>query len=114
MAKVILPLLSAAAHGKLANQLVYRARAGFNSARVWKGKRDAKSEAQLAQRERFTGAKEMWPYLDADAKAEFAALVAADHLTAWHGFLSQVLDGTVAAFTVGDSDVGGLDLVWVP
>jgi hypothetical protein len=56
----------------------------------------------------------MWPYLDEDARAEFAALVAAEHLTAWHGFLRQVLNGTVAEFTVGDSEVGGFDLIWVP
>ena len=114
MAKVTLPLLGVTARGMLAGQLVYRARPGMTTAGVWKGKRDAKSEAQLAQRERFTRAKEMWPCLDAEARTEFAALVAADHLTAWHGFLRQVLSGIVSEFTIGDSTVGGFDLVWVP
>jgi len=114
MAKVTLPLLGVTAHGMLARQLVYRARPGMTTAGVWKGKRDAESEAQLAQRERFTSAKEMWPCLDAEARAEFAAVVADDHLTAWHGFLRQVLSGIVSEFTVGDSTVGGFDLLWAP
>ena len=114
MAKVTLPLLGVTAHGMLARQLVYRARPGMTTAGVWKGKHDAESEAQLAQRERFTGAKEMWPCLDAEARAEFAAVVADDHLTAWHGFLRQVLSGIVSEFTVGDSTVGGFDLLWAP
>jgi hypothetical protein len=113
MAKVTLPLLGVGASGSLARQLVYRLRAGMTTAAAWKGKRDAQSAAQLAQRERFRGAKAMWPYLDEDAKAEFAALVAAEHLTSWHGFLRQVLSGTVSEFTVGDSAVGGPDLIWV-
>jgi hypothetical protein len=114
MAKVTLPLLGVSAHGMVARQLVYRARAGFTTAGVWKGKADAKSAAQLEQRGRFEGAKEVWPYLDAETRAQFAALVADEHLTAWHGFLRQVLGGIISAFTVGDSLVGGLDLVWVP
>ncbi len=113
MAKVTLPLLGVSASGMLARQLVYRARAGFTTAGVWKGKRDAQSPAQLAQRERFQKAKELWPYLDDETKSEFAAVVADQHLTAWHGFLSQVLDGTVSEVTVGKSVVGGPDLFWI-
>jgi len=114
MAKVTLPLLGVSAHGMLARQLVYRGYAGYNTARVWKGKRDAKSPAQLAQRARFQDAKELWPYLDAEQRAEYAQVVADRRLTPWHGFLSLVLDGTVGKVTVGESTVGGTDLLWVP
>jgi len=114
MAKVTLPLLGVAAHGMLARQLVYRARAGMTTAGVFKGKRDAQSAAQLAQRERFQDASALWPYLDEEARAEFAQVVAAQHLTGWHGFLSQVLDGTVEEVIVGESMVGGADRLWVP
>jgi len=112
MAKVTLPLLGVSAHGMLAGQLVYRTRPEGTTAGVWKGKRDAGSPAQLAQRERFQKAKELWPYLDDETKSEFAAVVADRHLTAWHGWLSQVLDGTVSEVEVGESVVGGPDRIW--
>jgi len=114
MAKVTLPLLGVTAHGMVARQLVYRARPGMTTAGVWTGKRDAKSPAQLEQRERFEGAREVWPFLKEEVKAGFAAQVAAEHLTAWHGFLRQILSGTISRFRIGESIVGGADMVWAP
>jgi hypothetical protein len=66
VAKVTLPLLGVSASGMLARQLVYRARAGMTTASVFKGKRDAKSEAQLARRRRFWEARAVWPHLDTE------------------------------------------------
>ncbi len=114
MAKVTLPLLGVSASGMLARQLVYRARAGHTIAGVWKGKRDFRSAAQLDQRRKFWEAKTVWPYLSAAQKAAFAAAAAAAHLTAWNRFLSQVLNGTISGVAVGESIVGGSDMVWIP
>ena len=79
MAKVTLPCLGVSAHGMLAGQLVYRHRLGETTAGVWKGKRDAKTEAQLARRRMFWEAKEIWPDVDPALKAEYAA-AAAGHI----------------------------------
>ncbi len=114
MAKVTLPLLGVSAHGMLARQLVYRARAGMTTAGVWKGKRDAKSEAQLARRRKFWEAKEIWPFVDGDKKAEFAEAAAAKHLHAWNRFVSLVLDGVIGAVEVGESLVGSGDMIGWP
>ena len=114
MAKVTLPLLGVSAHGMLAKQLVYRTRPEGTTASVWRGKRDAKSALQLARRRKFWEAKEVWPYLSAAQKTEFAAAAAVARLTAWNQFLSQVLDGTVSGVEVGESIVGGADMVWIP
>jgi len=113
MAKVTLPLLGVSAHGMLARQLVYRTRPEGTVASVWKGKRDAKSEAQLAQRSRFRDAKQVWPHLDAETRAEFAAQAADRHLTAWNQFLKQVLSGAIKGIAVGASTIGGPDTLWV-
>jgi hypothetical protein len=114
MAKVTLPLLGVSAHGMLAKQLVYRARAGTTTAGVWKGKRDARSEAQLARRRLFWEAKEIWPDVGADQRAEFAAAAAPDHLTAWNYFLGQVLAGAIGPMNVGEYVVGGGGMVGWP
>ena len=114
MAKVTLPLLGVSAHGMLAKQLVYRTRPEGTTASVWKGKRDAKSEAQLARRRKFWEAKEVWPFVDGEKRAEFAEAAATAHLTAWNHFVSLVLDGTISGGTVGESSVGGADMVWIP
>ena len=114
MAKVILPLLGASAHGMLARQLVYRTRPEGTVAGVWKGKRDAKSEPQLTRRRKFWEAKEVWPHLDADQHAELAAAAADEHLTAWNQFVKLVLSGAIAGVQVGESIVGGSDVVWIP
>jgi len=114
MAKVTLPLLGVSAHGMLARQLVYRARAGMTTAGVWKGKRDAKTEAQLARRRMFWEAKEIWPDVDPDLKAEYAAVAAARHLNSWNYFVGQVLDGAIGEANMGESAVGGDDLIGWP
>lgn len=114
MAKVTLPLLGVSASGMLAQQLVYRTRAGMTTAGVWKGKRDAQSEAQLAQRRKFWEAKEMWPDVDADLKAEFAEAAAVKHLHAWNHFVSLVLDGVIGAVEVGESRVGSGAMIGWP
>jgi hypothetical protein len=113
MAKVTLPLLGVSAHGMLARQLVYRTRPGGTVASVWKGKRDARSEAQLAQRSKFRDAREMWPYLDAETRAGFAAQAADRHLTAWNQFLKEVLSGAIKEVSVGTSTIGGPDMLWL-
>lgn len=114
MAKVTLPLLGVSAHGMLAKQLVYRTRAGMTTAAVWKGKRDARSEAQLDQRRLFWCAKEIWPDVDAESKAEFAEAAAVDHLTSWNYFVGQVLDGVIGPLNVGEYVVGGGGMVGWP
>jgi hypothetical protein len=114
MAKVTLPLLGVSAHGMLANQLVYREREGYTTAGVFKGKRDPQSEAQLSQRRKFWEAKEIWPDVSDDQKEEFAAAAAPDHLTAWNYFVGQVLDGAIGEANVGESIVGGSDLIGWP
>ena len=114
MAKVTLPLLGLSAHGMLANQLVYRTRPEGTTASVWKGKRDAKSEAQLARRRLFWEAKEIWPDVDPALKAEYAAAAAVKHLTAWNYFVGQVLDGAIGEVNMGESVVGGGDLIGWP
>jgi hypothetical protein len=114
MAKVTLPLLGVSAHGMLANQLVYRAREGYTTAGVWKGKRDARSEAQLARRRLFWEAKEIWPDVDPALKAEYADAAAPDHLTSWNYFVGQVLSGAIGEANVGESVVGGGDLIGWP
>jgi hypothetical protein len=107
MAKVTLPLLGVAAHGMLAKQLVYRERAGMTTAGVWKGKRDLQSEAQLDQRRLFWCAKEIWPDISAESRAEFAAAAAVDHLTSWNYFVGLVLDGVIGPMEIGEFVVGG-------
>ncbi len=114
MAKVTLPLLGVSAHGMLANQLVYREREGYTTAGVWKGKRDARSEAQLARRRLFWEAKEIWPDVDPALKAEYADAAAVDHLNSWNYFVGQVLDGAIGEANVGESVVGSGDLVGWP
>ncbi len=114
MAKVTLPLLGVSASGMLAKQLMYRTRPEGTTASVWKGKRDAKSEAQLARRRKFWEAREVWPSLDADKRAEFAAAAADKHLTAWNQFVKLVLSGEITGVEIGESMVGGADMLWVP
>ncbi len=113
MAKVTLPLLGVSAHGMLAKQLVYRTRPEGTVASVFKGKRDPQTEAQLAQRSKFRGAKEVWPHLDTETRAEFAVKAADRHLTAWNQFLKQVLSGAIKGIAVGTSTIGGPDMLWV-
>ena len=114
MAKVTLPLLGVSAHGMLARQLVYRTRPGGTVASVWKGKRDARSEAQLARRRLFWEAKEIWPDVGADQRAEFAAAAAPDRLTAWNYFVGQVLGEAIGEATVDEAIVGGDDMIGWP
>ena len=114
MAKVTLPLLGVSAHGMLAKQLVYRTREGYTTASVFKGKRDTKSALQLAQRRKFWEAKEIWPFVDADQRAEFAAATALDHLTAWNYFVGQVLDEAIGEANVDEAIVGGGDMIGWP
>ena len=114
MAKVTLPLLGVSASGMLANQLVYRARAGCTTAAVWKGKRDFQSAAQLAQRRMFWEAKEIWPFVGFAQRAEFAAAAAVKHLNSWNHFVGQVLDGAIGEANVGETVIGSGDLIGWP
>jgi hypothetical protein len=114
MAKVTLPFLGVSARGMLASQLVYRARAGMTTAGVWKGKRDAKTEAQLARRRMFWEAKEIWLDVDPHLKADYADAAAVRHLNSWNYFVGQVLDSAIGAVKVDESVVGGDDLIGWP
>jgi hypothetical protein len=114
MAKVMLPLLGVSAHGMLAGQLVYRHRLGETTAGVWKGKRDAKTEAQLARRRMFWEAKEIWPDVDPDLKAEYAVAAAVRHLNSWNYFVGQVLDGAIGEANMGETVIGSGDLIGWP
>ena len=114
MAKVTLPLLGVSAHGMLAGQLVYRHSLGVTTASVWKGKRDAKTAAQLVRRRMFWEAKEIWPFVGLALKAEYAAAAAVRHLNSWNHFVGQVLNGAIGEANMGETVIGSGDLIGWP
>ncbi len=114
MAKVTLPLLGVSASGMLAKQLVYRTRAGMTTAGVWTGKRDLQSAAQLVQRRMFWAAATIWPDVDPALKVEYADAAAVKHLNSWNYFVGQVLDGAIGEANMGETVIGGGDLIGWP
>jgi hypothetical protein len=111
MAKVVMPLLGAEAHGTVGKAVTYRARPGMTTAGRYKKQRDAESAAQLAQRAKFEGAVAAWPQVCEAARVVLTELAAARHLNAWNWFLRLWLRDALPAGEVGDVYVGDFRVI---
>lgn len=111
MAKVILPFLGVGASGTFGRSVVYQDRPGGSVVFPCKEKRDPKSAAQLAQRRKFSNAASWWSTLSGGLRAWCAEEGKARNWSGWNFWVHYVLVVGGKPWTVGDSKVGGVDLV---
>lgn len=92
MAKVSAPLLSFTAHGKLANNLVFRRSKGQNIVSAYAPPATQPSQAQAAQQLKMKAARIAWRKAPQFVKALYRQKALADRtLSAYHIFIRDVL-----------------------
>lgn len=99
MAKVVGPLMSMDARGKLANALVFIGWRGIKDVRTWKKPANPRTEAQQLQRGRFTEAVMKHHTLSGADKMAWDKSAAGQPLSGFNLFVKKVVDALVGGKT---------------